>query len=57
MDTVVYPLQLTSFDRKVLKILASQQGITIKELLLRTVNKTYEDEIKEIISTISTPSS
>ncbi|SHF86215.1 hypothetical protein [Pedobacter caeni] len=40
-ETVTYPLRLKKSSLKALKILAAQQGVTVKELILSVVDKAY----------------
>jgi predicted DNA binding CopG/RHH family protein len=41
-ETVTYPLRLKKSSLKALKILAAQQGVTVKELILSVVDKAYD---------------
>lgn len=40
-ETVTYPLRLKKSALKALKILGAQQGITVKDLILKVVEKEY----------------
>ncbi|WP_316820594.1 hypothetical protein [Pedobacter gandavensis] len=41
-DIVTYPLRLKKSALKALKILGAQQGITVKDLIMKVVEKEYD---------------